>query len=329
MDNFHKIEETTEEQWGKVNPKNKQIVEEFLKQSTQLSDKTLKQYRSALQIYFWYIFENLGDKNFFEIKPRDFLAFQNWLVSLNLSSSAIRFKRSAVSTLNNYIETYWIDEYKGFRNYVNKSIALPPKAFVNEKKPLTLDEYKNLCDQLEKAEMYQQLAYVEFSFSSGARRAEVGQLLKEVINYEPKIITKDGKETVSYNSNSIRCKGRGKIGKVRKLQFDQKSMDAIKKWLSIRGDDDCPYVFATKKNDKYSKVNEATFNLWSEKYFEPIVGRRFHPHLLRETRATTMVVEQGKDINVAKKLLGHELSETTQIYVIRDDENDWMMRSRK
>ena len=120
----------------------------------------------------------------------------------------------------------------------------------------------------------------------------------------------------------IRCKGRGKIGKQRKLQFDQIAMDAIKKWLSVRGDDDCPYVFVGKKKDKYHQISESTFNLWSERYFAPIVGRRFHPHLIRETRATTMVVEQGKDINSAKKLLGHESSETTQIYVIRNDEND-------
>ncbi len=322
MDNFHKIENVTDEQWGSINQKNRGIVEEFLKQSTQLSDKSLKQYRSALQIYFWYIHENLNDKNFYEIKPRDYLSYQNWLVSLDLSPSAIRFKRSSISTLNNYIETYWADEYKDFRNYVNKSIALPPKTFRNEKKPLTLDEYHNLCTRLLEAEMWQQLAYVKVSFSSGARRAEVAQLLKEIINYEPKVSGKDTHKIVSFLSNPVRCKGRGKVGKVRKLQFDQEAMDAIKKWISVRGDDNCPFIFASKKHGEYTQVSEATFNLWSEKYFAPIVGRRFHPHLLRETRATTMVVEEGKDINVAKKLLGHQSTETTQIYVVRGDEDD-------
>jgi len=44
--------------------------------------------------------------------------------------------------------------------------------------------------------------------------------------------------------------------------------------------------------------------------------------LLRESRATSLVVEQGMDISIAQKLLGHASSTTTQIYVIRNDEND-------
>jgi len=99
-------------------------------------------------------------------------------------------------------------------------------------------------------------------------------------------------------------------------------MDAINKWLEIRGQDDCPYVFVSKLNGEYKQIGEATFNNWSNIYFEKIVGRRFHPHLLRETRATTLVVEQGKDIKTAQKLLDHKSSTTTEIYVIRKDEED-------
>lgn len=322
MDSFHKVPDVTEEDWNKINKKNKQIVEEYLSQSTQLSDFTLRQYRSALQIYFYYIFKNLDDKNFEQIKARDFLFFQNYLVGLGLSSSAIRFKRSAISSLNNYILNFWLDEYPAFRNYINISIPLPVKAFVNEKHPLTLEEYDHLCKELEKKELWQQLAYIKFSFSTGARRTEVAQLLKEVVNYDPKIFIKNEQEFKLYYSNIVRGKGRGKKGKSLKLQFDRDTMNTIIKWLEIRGDDNCPYVFVTKKNGIYSKVGESTFNVWSDKYFEPIVGRRFHPHLIRESRATTLVVEQFKDINVARKLLNHEDSSTTEIYVIRNDEND-------
>jgi len=53
-----------------------------------------------------------------------------------------------------------------------------------------------------------------------------------------------------------------------------------------------------------------------------IVGRRFHPHLIRESRATTLVVEQGRDIKSAQKLLDHKSSTTTEIYVIRKDEDN-------
>jgi site-specific recombinase XerD len=315
---LNKILEVTEEQWLSVNKNNREKVEEFLKQSTQLSPYTLGQYRSALQIYFWWVHENLQDKNFWELKSRDYLFYQNYLVERGLSSSAIRFKRSSVSTFNNYIELYYQDEYKGFRNYVNKGIALPPKNFVYDKEPLSLDEYNNLCKNLEKKELWQQLAYLRISFSTGARRNEIKQLLKEIVNYDPKIVG----ESKIYSTNKVRCKGRGIVGKVRVLQFDQDAMDAIKKWLSIRGEDDCPYLFIAKQKGKVNQISSEGINRWCSSVFEKIVGRRIHPHLLRETRATTMVVEQGKDIKIAQKLLGHINSSTTEIYVIRNDEND-------
>lgn len=322
MSELIKIEDVTDDQWNSVNMENKKIVEEFLRESTQLSPQTIKQYTSALRIYFWWIKENANNKPFFEIKAREYLQYQNYLVRNNMSPSAIKFKRSAVSSLNNYIELYYADEYKEFRNYITKAIASPPPSFVHEKEPLTMEEYKNLCSSLEQGEMWQELAYIKFSFATGARRAEVRQLLKEIVTYEPKTISTENGDIKIYTTHPIRCKGRGVLGKMRKLQFDQEAKDAIVKWLSVRGEDDCPYVFAVKSNGKYKQTGETTFNSWSTSYFEKIIGRRFHPHLLRESRATTMVVENGKDIKSAQNLLGHKSSTTTEIYVIRKDEDD-------
>lgn len=318
---IEKLPEITDTQWETVNLKNRKLMADFLKQSTNLSDQTLKQYESALRIFFWYLKENCEDKHITEVRPRDFLAYQNYLVERGMSSSGVRLKRSAISSLNSYIETYYAEDFPNWRSFINKKIVAPPQSFVHEKEPLSLDEYKHLCEVLLEQKMYQQLAYISFSFSTGARRAEVRQLLKEVINYEGKTFEVDGKQVTTYLSHPIRCKGRGKNGKVRKLQFGQEAMDYLKLWIEHRGNDECPFVFtAGSKNVK--QVSEGTFNSWSDKYFEPIVGRRFHPHLLRETRATTLTVEQGKDISVAQKLLGHNSSETTQLYVIREDRDD-------
>jgi integrase len=315
---LEKIPDVTEEEWLQVNNENRKYAEEFLKQMVQLSPQTLKQYTSGLHIFFRYVKENLNDKHFTEIKPRDFMMYQNWLVGLGQSSAAIRLKRSSISSFNQYIESYYPDEFPNYRSCVTKKTPAPIQVLVNEKEPLTLEEYDHLCNELEKKELWQPLAYLMFSFSSGARRGEVRQLLKEVINYEPK---ESSNGSVSYLSHSLRCKGRGKAGKVRKLQFDERAMNALKKWLDKRGNDDCPYVFVSKEKEKYRQVAPETLNGWCKNYFEPIVGRRVHPHLFRETRATSMVVEQGKDIKTAQKLLGHLSSTTTETYIIRKDED--------
>lgn len=318
----NKLQEVTPEMWEQVNSENKKMTEEFLKQNIQLSSETLLQYTSALKIYYWWIKENAGDKPFHQLKSRDFLRFQNFLTERGMSSSGIKLKRSAVSSFNNYIEVYYLDTYPQFRNYITKGIPTPPPVPVHVKEPLTMEEYNNLCSKLEEQELYQQLAYLKFSFASGARRAEVRQLLKADMMNQPKIVERDGKSISVYNTSPIRCKGRGKAGKIRSLQFDDAARNAILKWLEIRGDDDCPFVFAVKHDGKYSQISKTTFNSWTDGIFEEIVGRRIHPHLIRSSRASSMVVEQGKDIKAAQKLLGHKSSTTTEIYVIRKDDED-------
>lgn len=326
---MEKSMEITQEQWQSINSRNRKIVEEFLRESMQLSDQTLKQYSSALQIYFYWVKTECEDRDFDKLKSKDFLMYQNYLIRRGLSSSAIRLKRAAVSSLNQYIETYYSEEID-FRNYITKKISAPTNVFVNEKNPPTLEEYNMLCNKLEEMKEWQKLAYLKFTFSTGCRRAESVQLLKSVVDSEKKTVevkTKDEngnpivKQASFYVTNKIRCKGKGKDGKQRIFQFDQDAMDAIKKWLEVRGDDDCEYVFVSDIKDNVKQLNPATLNKWSHGLFTNILGRRFHPHIIRESRATTLVVEQNRDIKVAQKLLGHNSSETTSIYVIRNDED--------
>lgn len=325
-------DEITDEMWNSVNKFNRNMVQEFLENQTHLSKKTLIQYESGLKIYFNWVKENLNDKNCVEIKKKEYLKYQNYLTRRGLSESAIKFKKSCVSAFNNYIMFMYEEEYPTFRNYVTSEMRVVSTGYVHEKQPLTPDEYVKLCKVLEEREDWQKLAYVMFSYSTGCRRAEARQLLKEITDYKPqkkivKVLDDNGdeieKESIAYKTHDIRCKGRSVVGKVRKLQFGEDVMFAIKKWLEVRGDDECPYVFVTKKNNEYKQVSEITFNQWCTNTFSKIIGRRIHPHLFRESRATNLVVFEGKSLETAQKLLGHESSETTsKHYVIRDDEDD-------
>lgn len=325
-------DEITDEMWNSVNKFNRDMVQEFLENQTHLSKKTLIQYESGLKIYFNWVKENLNDKNCVEIKKKEYLKYQNYLTRRSLSESAIKFKKSCVSAFNNYIMFMYEEEYPTFRNYVTSEMRVVSTGYVHEKQPLTPDEYVKLCKVLEEKEDWQKLAYVMFSYSTGCRRAEARQLLKEIIDYKPqkkiiKVLDDNGdeieKESIAYKTHDIRCKGRSVVGKVRKLQFGEDVMFAIKKWLEVRGEDDCEYVFVTKKNNEYKQVSEITFNQWCTNTFSKIIGRRIHPHLFRESRATNLVVFEGKSLETAQKLLGHESSETTsKHYVIRDDEDD-------
>lgn len=328
---MEKIKSVTTEEWNSINPKNRQMVEEYLNELVTLSPKTIKQYTSALKIYFRFIKEQCFDIDFDKIKSRDYLKYQNYLTRIGMSSSGISFKRSAISAFNDWVITYYNDMYPTFHNYITKAIKRPPKAFKNAKEPLTVEELELLIAHLEEKEMWQELAYLTYTYATGCRREESRQLLKEVVNYEPiiksKIINDENGnekevEIKYYITHDIRCKGSGVIGKVRKLKLDERAMKYLKKWIEVRGEDDCPYMFITKYKGEIKQVGEGVFNYWCHNYFEPLIGRRIHPHLMRETRATHIVVNEGKNIEIAQSLLGHNSSETTQIYVIRDNSED-------
>lgn len=323
--------EITEEMWLSCNKFNQDMINEYLNSATHLSPKSFKQYKSALRIYAYWIKQNCNDKQVTEIKSREYLRFQNWLTSNNVCESTIKLKRSAVSNLNNYIMIYYEDEFPTFRNYINKQIKVPKTGFVHKKEPLNPDEYRLFCDELEKREEWQKLAYLKFTYITGCRREESRSLLKEVVNYEPikkkvKIKDSEGKEAevevTKYKTHEIRCKGSGRVGKIRKLEFSEEVKEALLKWLEIRGEDNCPYMFVTKYNGKIDQVSPTTFNHWCSYLFAEIVGRRVHPHLFRESRATNLVVHSGKDMETARKLLGHVSQDTTKIYVIREDTDD-------
>lgn len=316
-----KIKPVTEKEWEEVNKVNRRIANEFLKQS-QLSPQTLKQYESAVKIFFRWVKDEWDNVEIYDLKPRHGMNYQNYLVDMGLSPNATKFKRSVISSLCGYIEVFLSDDHPTFRNIYNKQVPNVAKSNVREKIPLTGDEYRKLCDELEKREEWQMLAFLKFTFYAGCRKSEVHQLLKEVVKYE-KVKDKDGNEKPYYQTKFIRGKGKGREGKPIKLIFDDEVKEALNKWLEVRGEDDCPYMFVHKrKNGETSQINKSTFNYWLSGVFSEIVGREIWVHLLRSSRATVLALEEGKDVEAIRALLNHNDSSTTKLYIVKDTDDD-------
>lgn len=326
-------EEITDDIWNTVCDFNRNMVEEYLENQSDLSIKSKRAYESGLRIFFVWVKDHLNNKKCIDIKKKEFVKYLNWLTNRGLSDSAIKFKKSCVSAFCNYIMMMYEEEYNTFHSFVTTEMKVVKTGYVHEKIPLTPDEYLALCEELEKREEWQKLAYLVFSYSTGCRRAEARQLLKEVVNYTPKekiitVLDEDGTErkvsSKSYQTHVIRCKGASVVGKPRRLKYGEDAMHWLVKWLEVRGDDDCPYMFVIKTKDGSAhQVAEGTFNGWCSTLFTQIVGRRVHPHLFRESRATNLVVYEHKSPEVAQKLLGHnDVSTTKNHYIIRNDESD-------
>lgn len=316
-----KIVGFTDEEFERlVDPITKELVDDFLRQS-QKSDQTLKQYKSGLYIFCKFVYDELKNKPVTELKIRDALRYQNKLVDLGLSDSSIKFKRSVVSAFYLHIEAFWSDEYPNVRNIFTKAVPNVGNEKRKEKIPLTSAEIKRLTQHLIETKKWQQLAYLTYTYQTGCRREESRQLKKEVVDYE-KYVNPKGEQKNYYLTHTIRAKGRGKAGKIRRFQFGEDAMVALRHWIEERGEDDCEYMFVSKDREtkEYKQIKADTFNAWCTQWGK-FLGKKVHPHLLRSSRATNSVVEDGKDIKAVQQLLGHNSSSTTEIYVVRNDDD--------
>ena len=308
--------------FNEVNNFNKELMNEFLENSTELAPQSREAYRVCLRMWFVWVKDFLNNKRHVDIVPLEFKRFQKWLIENGSSSATVNNRRGAISSLNNYIETYYPREYPMFRNFVNRNIKYPLKIGIKEKNPVTKEECNYLISVLTEFEDWQKIAYLTFTLETGCRRGESRQLLKKVTELNPITKETNGKFVTYYETHPIRCKGAGKEGKKRTFCFGQATMNALKKWVDFRGNDDCPYMFVNTQRNKVQQVGAPRFNVWCDKFSE-IVGKHIHPHSLRTSRATQLSEEEGVDIRIISKLLGHEqVSTTEKHYVVRDDAND-------
>lgn len=321
---YRKVFGFTDEEYRKlVHEGDQELVDDFLEQQSHLSDQTLKQYRSSLMIFLKWNHDKNRNKELTELKPRDGLRFQNYLLNKGLGTSAIKLRRSTVSSFYGYLEVFWSDEYPDVRNIYSKAVPSVGSIKKKEKEPLTLNEIAKITGALEEKEEWQKLAYFWFSIGSGARREEVRQVLKEVADYDK--FVKDGEEKNYYLTNKVRAKGKGREGKVRRHYITEEAMEYIQKWVRFREDnydfDDSEHLFVTVNvsGEKVNQISASTFNVWCNEFSEYIDGKRVFPHLLRTTRAT-LLSDEGVDIRAIQKLLGHEDASTTSIYIISDND---------
>lgn len=314
---------TNEEYRELIHEDDQELVDDFLEQQSHLSDQTLKQYRSSLMIFLKWNHDKNKNKELTELKPRDGLRFQNYLLNKELGTSAIKLRRSTVSSFYGYLEVFWSDEYPDVRNIYSKAVPSVGSVKKKEKEPLTINEIAKITEALEKREEWQKLAYFWFSIGSGARREEVRQVLREVADYDK--FVKDGDEKNYYLTNKVRAKGKGREGKVRRHYITEEAMEYIQKWVRFRESnydfDDNEHLFVTVNvsGEKVNQISASTFNVWCNEFSEYIDGKKVYPHLLRTTRAT-LLSDEGVDIRAIQKLLGHEDASTTSIYIISDND---------
>lgn len=277
---------TSPELIEQINPKNKMLMERFLKNfATKRSPNSVVSYRSNLQIFFCWNVENNDNKFFVDLRKIELMDFFDFCVmELKWSSNRYAQMHSCLSSFSTWIENVYDDDYPMFRNLLPK-IEKPVKEVVREKTVVKKEDIDNLMEDLGDNDKTQDQCLLALAISCGARVSELANFTTDIIDEDNTIFDDLFLET----TEKIRTKGRGTGGKMlNKYILKDTFLPYYHKWLEDRkvimdeNGKDHNYIFITKDgNPANADRLRDWMNNWSD-----VVGQPCYPHMFRHYNIT-------------------------------------------
>ena len=305
---------TSPELLRQVNPKNKQLLADFLDylRSVQRSETTIAGYDNDIQIAWVWCLQNNDNKFFVDWTKRNIVAYQNWLLNNNENSPArIRRLKAALSSLSNYIEGVLDDEFPNFRNIINK-VENPVNRLVREKTVWEDEELDDLLEKLVERADYEKACYLALAMYSGRRKSELCRF--RVTDFTDERLVCGG---ALYKSAPIKTKGQGGGKVIPCYTLAKKFKPYLDYWIDYRKRHgiESEWLFPNKKNPK-EYVPISTINSWSNT-FSRISGRPAYIHSLRHY-FTTSLAKAGIPDSVIQSIVAWESSDMVRLYTDLD-----------
>lgn len=317
---------TTPETISQINPKNKKLMDLYLKdKSRKCSDATMKVYRSNLNIFFcWNVIYN-DNKYYPEIKKVEISEFFDFLVNeLKIQGKRFSHYRSVLSTLSDIVIKYYDDDFPTFKNIINTIIEPIPKDAVREKTILSENEVEFLLDVLKSKNRIQEACCFALAVYSGMRIAEIEQMTVDMIDRENSLSF--GGVSLQ-TTKKIRTKGFGKQGKVMyKHIVKDLFLPYFDSWIVERSKiindlkiEDHGFLFIKNNGEK---ATQHVIRNWAEKWSK-IVDKTVYLHCLRHNLVTYLTkLGLGSDFIIA--FMGWSSADMYKIYNdIEDSEMEW------
>jgi integrase len=157
-----------------------------------------------------------------------------------------------------------------------------------------------LEEELIKRGQWQKLCYLSLAYDAASRKSECHQTLKQ-IDFEK-------------NETTI---VRGKGGKKFTQPFSDKTAGYMKKWLEVRGEDDCDKLFIIKtKAGKLKPISKGTLNGWCKyfsKVYKELTGKDewIYPHCFKSNRLSNLYNEDSLPLEIVQEYGHHNDPSTT------------------
>ena len=310
-----------EEDWEKVNPKNKQLFNEWKTylMSTDKSTGTISQYTNDLRILAIFLMK-MGDNKFIiDLNKRDIIAFQGHSINeWGHSPSRTRRIKSCLSSLCNYVENIMDDLFPDFRNVVNK-IESPNSQPVREKTILKEEQVEHVLKTLIDTKQYQKACVFALAANSGAR-------LNELLRFEVEFFVDENLQHGAYykTPKKIRIKGKGKNGgSAYKYVLKNGFQYYFDLWMKERKrlEIDSDSLFVTRKEEQWMPAQDTTLSSWTTQ-FSRILETNFYFHSLRHYLVTKLRVNNIPD-PVIKEFFGWKSIDMIEIYDDNEAEDDF------
>lgn len=301
---------TNPELLSQVNPKNKELLRDFLDylRSVQRSETTIFGYQNDIEIAFVWCLQNNDNKFFVDWTKRNIVSYQNWLLNNNENSPArIRRLKAALSSMSNYIESVLDDEFPTFRNIINK-VENPVNRPVREKTVWDDDELDSLLSKLVEKKKYDKACFLALAMFSGRRKAELCRF--KVSDFDDDKLVCDG---ALYKSAPIKTKGRGGGKMINCYTLAKKFRPFLNYWMEYRENKhiESEWLFPDKDNPK-EQMTISTANSWANTYSR-LSGKPAYLHSLRHY-FTTSLAKAGIPDGVIQSIVAWESGDMVKIY---------------
>lgn len=301
---------TSPELLAQVNPKNMQLLADFLDylRSVRKSETTIAGYENDIQIAWVWCLQNNGNAFFVDWTKRNIVAYQNWLLNINENSPArVRRLKAALSSLSNYIENVLDDEFPNFRNIINK-VQNPANHPVREKTVWEDDELESLLVALVEKKWFDKACYLALAMYSGRRKAELCRF--KVSDFGNDRLVCDG---ALYKSSPIKTKGAGGGKMINCYTLAKRFKPYFDYWMNERKANgiESEWLFPNKSNPN-EHIPISTANSWSNTYTR-LSGKPAYLHSLRHY-FTTSLVRSGIPDNVITQIVGWESADMCKLY---------------
>lgn len=285
-----------------------EFLEIYMPKQLGRSPETIKSYRDSLTIFRRYLY----DERKFSIRKFRFedctvRIIQDFIIFLKESENSPATCNQRLAAIRTYL---W---FAADRNIALQSVALViskiPSCKVPKKEKIILSEEALSC-------ILRQPGHSKI----GMRDRVMMILLYDSATRLNELLSLTLQDLMLENNNPyIRINGKG--NKERIVAITQRTADHITQYLNVfhSQQDGKNYVFYTKIKGETGKMSESNVERFISQYSHQArkrckeIPEKVYPHMFRRTRATNLY-QNGVELALISRILGHSSIETTRIY---------------